>query len=76
MSEEVKRFSNQELFKNDKKETKRFSNQELMKNDVKEKNTKAARATKRAMNKVDKEAYNVGKYTVRVVDGIKYMTLN
>jgi hypothetical protein len=47
-----------------------------MKNDIKEKNTKVARATKRAINKVNKEVYSVGKYTVRIIDGIKYMTLN
>lgn len=46
----------------------RFSMKELMKNDNKEKNLKTTRATKRAQKK--------GKYTIRIVDGIKYMTLD
>lgn len=53
----------------------RFSNRELLKQKYgeTEKNTKTARSTKRATKKA-KSSGN-GKYTVKIVDGVKYMVL-
>ena len=51
----------------------RFSNKELLRQKYgeTEKNTKTARSTKRASKKVS----DSGKYTVKIVDGVKYMVL-
>lgn len=51
----------------------RFSNKELLKRKYgeAENSTKNARSTKRASEKVKSD----GKYTVKIVDGVKYMVL-
>lgn len=53
----------------------RFSNKELLKQKFgeAEKSSKTARSTKRATNKA--KGSDSGKYTVKIVDGVKYMVL-
>jgi len=56
-------------------EKERFSMREIIRQDVgeSEKSSKTAKSTKTAKSKA--ESQDQGKYNVRIVDGVKYMTL-
>lgn len=56
-------------------EKERFSMREIIRQDVgeTEKSAKNAKATKTAKSKASSQ--DSGKYNVRIVDGVKYMTL-